>query len=423
MSIVELIDLLIPVTAVFGYLNHRFIRLPDTTGIAAVGVAMSLLLTVAGLYMPELTRSVRAVVAHVDFSEVVLHVLLGPLLFAGSLSLSMRRLAGRRWRILGLATGGVVLTVAALGLAYWSMLGVFGFALPLIAALLFGAVIAPTDPIAVLGLLRAAGVPRKLQTDIVGESLFNDGTGVVAFAVLLSIASGATHVGVGPVALLLARQVIGGAVVGSACAWLAARALRRVDSFPVEILLTLSLPTAGYALADSLGVSAPLAAVFMGLVIGNAGGHGSRPPRTRQRLMEFWEFTDDLLNLALYGLIGLALVLVPMTPAMIGVALLAIPLALAARMLSVVGILGLLHLAGRRHGGLSFDEAQVLTWGGLRGGLAIALVLSLPGDTGSPLLVLSTYAVVLFSLLVQAPTLPRLLRRVRQRADHMRLTS
>jgi monovalent cation:H+ antiporter, CPA1 family len=411
MSMFELIGALVAVIAVFGYINHRLIRLPDTIGITAMGLLASLLLAVAGRHVPRIVQWAAEFSARMDFPEIIFHGLLGVLLFAGSLHINISDLARQKVPVLVLATIGVVLSTAIVGFgAYWG-LAMLGMPVGLVYCLVFGALISPTDPIAVLGILKTAGVPKALEMDIAGESLFNDGTGVVAFLILLGIATGASQPTPGAVALLLAKEVLGALVAGLAVGYVGFFMLKGVDSYPVEIIITLALATGGYALAERLHVSAPLAVVVMGLVVGNHGARSAMSASTREHLFSFWELLDEVLNLVLFGLIGVKLLALAASSddAAWGAAALLVPVVLFARFASV-GIPAVLLRPWIKHP--TPHAVKVLTWGGLRGGISVALALSLPDFQGRDTFVVATYAVVLFSLLVQAPTLGLLLKRL-----------
>ncbi|MGZ5178990.1 MAG: cation:proton antiporter [Ramlibacter sp.] len=410
MSLFELIGVLTASIAVLGYVNHRFIRLPDTVGITAMGLLVSLALALVGRMVPGAVDWAASFADRLDVTEVVFHGLLGVLLFAGSLHVNFSDLARQKLPVLVLATVGVALSTLLVGFGAFWVLGWLGLQVPLLWCLLFGALISPTDPIAVLGVLKTAGAPKALETDIAGESLFNDGTGVVAFLTLLGIASGNAEASLPAVARLLATEVVGGIAAGLAVGYVGFFLLKGVDSYPVEILITLALATGGYALAERVHVSAPIAVVVMGLVIGNHGARSAMSAVTREHLFAFWELLDEVLNLVLFGLIGLKLLALANGGSGSWAAALAlIPVVLAARFASV----GLPALAVRRWIAHRTPHAvKVLTWGGLRGGISVALALSLPVFDGRDTLVMATYAVVLFSLLVQAPTLGLLLRRL-----------
>lgn len=409
MSLFELVGALTTVIAVFGYINYRFIRLPDTVGITAMGLAASVLLTVAGRHIPGAVQWADAFATRLDFPEIVFHGMLGILLFAGSLQINISDLARQKLPILLLSTVGVALSATIVGCATYWALGLFGMPVGLQYCLLFGALISPTDPIAVLSILKTAGVPKALETDIAGESLFNDGTGVVAFLILLDIATGASQPGVLAVAGLLAREVLGALVVGLALGYAAFFLLKGVDSYPVEIMITLALATGGYAFAERMHVSAPIAVVLMGLVIGNHGSRSAMSATTREHLFSFWELLDAILNLVLFGLIGVKVLTLAHSEAAWLVAAALVPVVLFARFASV-GLPAIVLRPWLAH--RTPHAVKILTWGGLRGGISVALALSLPGFEGRETFVIATYAVVLFSLLVQAPTLGLLLKRL-----------
>lgn len=408
MSLFEAIGLIISLVAVCGYLNTRFLRLPDVVGITAVGMALSLLVAVTGSFSPAVGHWAELTLASVDFDEVVFHGMLGLLLFAGAMHVNIGDLAGQKGVILTLATVGVAVSTALVGFGSYLLSGALGIDVPLIYCLLFGALISPTDPIAVLGILRRVGVPKSLETKIAGESLFNDGVGVVVFLTLLGIATGGEHVTPGGVAVLLAQEVIGGLIVGGAIGYAGYRMLRSIDSYAVEILITLAMTTGGYALAESLHTSAPIAVVIMGLFIGNRGKQYAMSEQTREHLFSFWDLTDELLNLLLFGLIGLEVIALQLSADLVLPGLLAIPLVLLARWISVGAPVTLM----RRFRDFTPHTIKLMTWGGLRGGISIALALSLPPFDGRDLVLAATYAVVLFSILVQALTMGRLVTRL-----------
>ncbi|MEP7206058.1 MAG: sodium:proton antiporter [Casimicrobiaceae bacterium] len=410
MSLFYAVGLVFTLIALCGYINARVFKIPEPVGITAVGLALSLLVVLAGIIHPFGTDWARNIVSQLDFPELVFHGMLGLLLFAGSLHIDWSDIAGERWTIGTLATIGVTLSTLIVGGLLYYVAQWAGFGLPFMHCLLFGALISPTDPIAVLGVLRTLAVPKRLETRIAGESLFNDGTGVVVFLTLLGIATGTG--GEAPtitgVAGLLAMEIFGGVAIGLAVGFLGFFLLRGIDSYAVEILITLAMATGGYAVAELVHVSAPIAAVVMGLVIGNHGRRFAMSERTRLRLFEFWEVIDDVLNLVLFGLIGLEVIALSPYVLQVVPALIAIPLVLVSRWISV----GLPLLAMYRLLHASKNDIRILTWGGLRGGISVALALSLPAIEGREVILSATYGVVLFSILVQALTLPRLLRKL-----------
>lgn len=407
LSIFQVISAVICLVAVFGYFNHRFIRLPDATGITAIGMAVSIAAVAYGQYDAAFTHGVKAMIGKVNFADTLLHGVLGLLLFAGSLHIQFEDIAREKWLILALATIGVVVSTALVGVAFFGVTQSMGLGIPLLYCLLFGALISPTDPIAVLAILKHLGVPKSLETRIAGESLFNDGTGVVVFLTVLGLAQGSGNADIVSTATLFVTEVAGGVAFGAAAGYLGFLMLRAVDSYPVEILITLGLATGGYAAAETLHMSAPIAVVIMGLIVGNRGKKEAMSAETRARLFDFWEILDELLNLLLFGLIGLEMVILSFshTAALVGAA--AIVIVLAARFISIAGPI----LAAKRLRNYSRPAIMIMGWGGLRGGISIALALSLPEFSGREYIVSATYLVVVFSILVQALTLGKVARR------------
>jgi len=404
-SVFHAMGLIVTLVALFGYLNHRFIGLPDTVGITAIGLVAALGLTAYGAYDPAVVEWAARTVERIDFAEVVFHGMLGMLLFAGSLHINLGDIDRQKWTILLLATIGVLLSTCIVGAAFYSVAHLLGLELPFIYALLFGALISPTDPIAVLGILRKVGVSKSLETKIAGESLFNDGTGVVLFLTLSGIAFGGHEASVPQVLLLLGTEIVGGVLVGLALGLAGFFLLRGIDSYAVEIMLTLAMATAGYGLAEYLHTSAPIAVVVMGLLVGNHGKRLAMSERTREHLSSFWDLADELLNLLLFGLIGIEIIALAARLANLAPALIAIPIVLVARLASV----GLPVLALRQFRSFTPNTVKIMTWGGLRGGISVALALSLPAGPMREQLLMATYAIVLFSLLVQATTIRHLL--------------
>jgi CPA1 family monovalent cation:H+ antiporter len=394
---------------VLGFINHRFIKLPDTLGIMAAGSVFALVLALVGRHVPAVVHWAQTVASHINFTDIVFQGMLGVLLFAGSLHTNIGDLARQRWRVFVLATLGVAISTVVVGYITHIVLALGGVDVALEWCLLFGALISPTDPIAVLDVLKTAGAPKSLETDIAGESLFNDGTGVVAVLFMMGIATGQYEPSIGTILKLLALEVVGGLLFGLVVGYAALLMLKGLDSYPVEILVTIALATGGYALALRLHVSAPLAVVVMGLVIGNHGAQSAMSDRTKRHMFPFWELVEEVLNLMLFGLMALTLLGFAGTDESWLPAIALVPVVLFGRFVSV-GVPGLVlrrFLTHRTPGAV-----KVLTWGGLRGGISVALALSLPDFPGRDLLVMGTYSVVLFSLLVQAPTLGALLRKL-----------
>ncbi|MBK4737726.1 cation:proton antiporter [Noviherbaspirillum pedocola] len=405
MNTFQLVSLVIFLVAVFGYVNYRFIRLPDAIGITAVATVASLISLGAQQLYPGLTDGLGDAMARIRFPELLLHGLLGVLLFAGSMHIRMGAILAEKWQVIPLATIGVVLSTMLVGAGFWLLCRAAGVSLPPVWCLVFGALISPTDPVAVVAILKRAGVPESLETRISGESLFNDGTGVVVFITLLGVASSPDSFDLGHTLLLFLREVLGGLAFGLGAGYAGFLLLRAVDSYAVEIMITLALATAGYAAAEALSVSAPIAVACMGLLVGNRAKEEAMSDKTRERLFGFWSVLDELLNLLLFGLIGLEMLLLPLSHP--GIAAGAVAVVLAARFLSIVApILGTPRLRE-----VARVTLPVMTWGGLRGGISIALALSLPAFDGRDILLSATYAAVIFSILIQAPTLGWLAKR------------
>ena len=407
MGLLEVAGALLALAALFAWVNQRWIGLPTPIGVMLVALAVSLALALAEAFgLAPAADGARALLARVDFGETVLQGMLSFLLFAGALHVDLSDLA-RQKRVIGLlATLGLVVSTLIVGFGSWVLLRWLGLELPLVYCLLFGALISPTDPIAVMGILRRAGAPASLETKIVGESLFNDGVAVVLFLVLAGVASGQTEPQPSAVATLLLQEAVGGALFGLAAGWLVYRMLRAVDSHDVEILLTLALVTGGYALADALHLSGPIAIVVAGLLIGNHGRLLAMSARTREHLDTFWSVLDELLNALLFVLLGLEVLVVSLEAGPLAAGVLMIPLVLLARLISVGLPVAILRPLRR----FSPGAVRVLTWGGLRGGVSVALALSLPPGPERDLLLTLTYVVVVFSVLVQGLTVGPVVR-------------
>jgi CPA1 family monovalent cation:H+ antiporter len=396
--------------ALFAWINHRWIRLPTAIGLMVIALVLSLALVVLGLAGWNVSAPLVTMVAAVDFDRALLHGMLGALLFAGALHVNLDDLLEQRWVIGLLATVGLVVSTLVVGGLTWRGFSLVGIDVPLVYCLVFGALISPTDPIAVMAILHRAGVPHSVETKVVGESLFNDGVAVVVFGVILAFASGEHAVSAGGVLELLAVEAGGGLVYGLALGWLAYRMLRSVDNYQVEILITLGVVTGGYALGDRLGVSAPLAMVLAGVLIGNHGRAFAMSERTRERLDAFWELVDEILNAVLFVLIGVEVLVLHFGRDYLVAGLLAV---LGARWISVILPVGVL----RFWRAFTPGAVTILTWGGLRGGISVALALSLPAGAHRDLLVAVTYVVVSFSIIAQGLTLEPVARRVRRRAE------
>ncbi|MFP6746429.1 MAG: sodium:proton antiporter [Alphaproteobacteria bacterium] len=400
---------LLGLAAVFGYINHRFLRLPRTIGLVMIAMAASLAALAIDAVVPGwgVGPGLRAALIEIDFTDTLMRGMLGFLLFAGALHVDLGHLAKRGWTIAAMATGGLLMSTALVGAGIWLAFELVGLGLPLIYCLVFGALISPTDPVAVLGILKTAKVPASLEAKIAGESLFNDGVGVVVFVILLAMATAEGPGGgmdPGAIAVLFLREAAGGAALGLAAGVIAFWALRSIDEYNLEVIITLALVTVTYEVAHMLHTSGPIAVVVAGLLIGNHGTRLAMSETTREHLLNFWTLIDEILNAVLFLLIGLEVVLISTTPGLMWVSLIAIPLVLGARFVAVAIPIGLMGLWRD----FTKGAIPVLTWGGLRGGISVALALSLPAGGEKDAIVTVCYAVVVFSILVQGMTIGRL---------------
>ncbi len=413
LGLINIATAVVTLAALFGYINHRLLRLPSTIGLVVIALAASLGVILIDAVFPALglRDTARAAFLQIDFHETLMQGLLSFLLFAGALHVNLNDLLSRKWAIGSLATIGVVISTALNGVGIYYLARAIGIDIPFAWALVYGALISPTDPVAVLGILKAVpGVPDSLSAKIAGESLFNDGVGVVVFAILVAIASGGGHggatIGALEVVELFALEAIGGALFGLATGFAAFFALRSIDDYNLEVLITLSLVMVTYGVATLLHLSGPLAVVVAGLLIGNPGTRLAMSEKTREHVETFWSLLDEILNAALFLLIGFEVIALSFTaPEILGM-LVAIPLALAARFIAVALPITALQLRTT----FTRGAIPVLTWGGLKGGISVALALSLPDlPAREPILVI-TYGVVIFSIVVQGLSIRRVVQ-------------
>jgi Na+:H+ antiporter len=413
MTIFDIAAILIAVAALSGYINYRLLRLPPTSGTLLVALVSSLAVVAIQHVFPQigLRPEIEDFLHRIDFDQTLMHGLLCFLLFAGALQVDLEGLVNNQWTIGLLATIGVLLSTLIVGLLTWLTFRLLGIRLDVFVCLTFGALISPTDPIAVMGLLKELHAPESLEAQIAGESLFNDGVGVVLFLALASLANltGDGHTPANSLTLELVifavREVAGGVAAGLGLGYLGYRALKSIDDHPLELLITLALVMFLYSLSFWLRVSGPIAVVVAGLLIGNPGRRLAMTERTREHVDAFWSMIDEILNAVLFLLLGLEVFAVQHWPDVLLPAVAAIPICLFARYVSV----GIPVRAMRARGALGRDLVPVLTWSGLRGGISVALVLALPRFDGKDILLASTYAVVVFSVLVQGLTVRRVL--------------
>lgn len=408
MDLFIIASILIVLSALFGYINIRFLRLPNTIGLMVIAIAFTLGLFLTSFVNDSLLGLAEELIAEIDFKTVLLDVMLGFLLFAGAMHTNFDQLKIQRWPVILFATVGVMTSTFLVGILTFYIFGWMGFDVAFIHCLLFGALISPTDPIAVLGIMKKAGVPKKLETKIVGESLFNDGVGVVVFLTIMSIAAGSgDHDGstIQSVMTLFGQEVIGGIIFGAGIGYVTFRLLKSIDDYEIEVMITLACVMGGYVLAHYLHLSAPLAIVVAGLIVGNDTLRDTSMSHTTEEFVDkFWELVDILLNALLFVLIGLELLVISFEMNYVTAGLIAIVLVLLSRFVS---LLLPVKLFAKR---LKFlpNTTTIMTWGGLRGGISIALALSLPEEMNRELFLTVTYVVVVFSIIVQGLSIAKL---------------
>lgn len=402
-------------TAVFATINARFLRLPPAIGLTILGALASAAIIVASRLLPglHLHAFAKDFVDRLDFKTTLLDGMLSFLLFAGAFHIDWRDMRQGRWAILALASFGTLLSTALVGLGLKGLLLVVGHDMPLIWCLVFGALISPTDPVAVIAILKDAWLPPSIQATIATESLFNDGVGVVVFTIVFAAASGQQQMTLGEAARLFALEAGGGIVFGAVVGGIAFFLMRGIADLVAEVLITLAVVMGGYAAAQALGVSGPVAMAVAGLILGNQGVKYALSERSRDYVVSFWLLVDEILNAVLFLLVGLEAIAVWRENAVMLVALATVPIVLLARFISVGGPLLVLY----RISSLGRGAVPILVWGGLRGGISIALALSIPEDSHKELILAATYAVVFFSVLVQGATIGRLAQRYRPDED------
>ncbi|QFP75885.1 sodium:proton antiporter [Deinococcus sp. AJ005] len=415
MQILDLATLLVCVTAALAFVNARYWKLPASIGVTVGGLGVSLIIfALVSLDVP-FARDAVSLVRGIEFNDFVFQGVLSFLLFAGALGVNSHALWGLRGPVLTFALLSTAISIGLVGGATYALLGLFGLDVSFVYCLLFGALISPTDPVAVLGMLKQAGVPKRIETLVAGESLFNDGVGVVAFAVLAGIAAaggggGEAHgpaMSAGGVALFFAQEALGGLALGLFLGWVGWLALRSVSDFVVEVLVTLSVVLACTAIAANLHVSAPLAAVAAGLLIGSLAERRPAGLSSRERFEGFWHLADELLNIFLFALLALEVVVVRFSGQSLLLGLIAIPLVLLVRTISVY--LPVLVLGRRRD--FNPYTRRLMIWGGLRGAISVALAFTVPAGPERDLFLVMTYVVVVFSIIVQGLTVGRLAAR------------
>ena len=408
MNLFTVITILIVFSAVFGYINVRFLKMPNTIGLMSITIVFTLILFGLSYFDSTLLEKEKIFIAGIDFETVLLDVMLSFLLFAGALHTNFQQLKVQRKPILTFATFGTITSTFIIGVFIFYLLQGINLDIDFIYCLLFGALISPTDPIAVLGILKKVGAPKKLETKIVGESFFNDGVGVVIFLTIYQIAKGGGEVSFGHIAELFLVEVVGGIALGLALGWLTFRLLKSIDDYDIEVIITIALVMGGTVIAQQLHLSAPLAMVTAGLVVGNdTNREASMSGVTEQYVDKFWELVDILLNTILFVLIGMEMLILTFDGKFILAGALAIPLLLFARYLSLM--LPIKFFAKKL--GFVPNTNIIMTWGGLRGGISIALALSLTQEMHRDLFLVITYIVVVFSIIVQGLTVGKVIKK------------
>ena len=412
-DVVRLAAAILTLSAVFGYINHRWLKFPHTIGLVVIALLASLGTIAIDLILPglHLKATAAGMLARIDLTETLMHGMLSLLLFAGAMHVDLDILAERKWPIGSMATAGVLISTFIVGTGTWAILDLLGIPLPFAWCLVFGALISPTDPVAVLGILKTVKVPESLEAKIAGESLFNDGVGVVVFTILVAIAvssGGGEGMGAADIVILFAKETIGGAVIGLAFGYVAYHAMRSIDEHNLEVLITLALVFLITAVAQAVHASAPIAAVVAGLLIGNHGTRFAMSDKTTLHVQTFWSLIDEILNSVLFLIIGFEVLALAFSCSTLLSALLEIPLVLVARMVAVGVPVGLLRVREK----FTTGAVTVLTWGGLRGGISVALALSLPAGPSKETILVITYGVVIFSIVAQGLTIGRVVKKV-----------
>lgn len=409
-TLLNISAILLAFAAFFGWLNTMYLRLPMTIGLMVIALGASL--SVAGVdaaFGLGYAERASAALARIDFHDSLMIGMLHLLLFAGALHTDLDALLKHKWHILLMATLGVVLSTFFIGVATYWLLGALGYPIPLVWCLVFGSLISPTDPVAVLSIIRTLTVPKTLQVKIAGESLFNDGIGVVVFLALLGIATSPTgHVSPSEIGILLFEEVVIGVGIGLALGYVAFLAMRRIDDYVVEVIISLALVMGIYALCSHVHASGPLGVVIAGLLIGNHGSRLAMSTVTKKHLVMFWELIDEVLNAILFLLIGFEILVISFSVNLVLLVLLIIPVVLLGRALAVTVPTRIIQAGG---GTIEKGSIPVLIWGGLRGGISVALALSLPDFEGKEAILAMTYGVVVFSIVGQGLTVQSVIAR------------
>ena len=407
--------ILIVLAAALGYLNHRWLQLPSTVGLTVMGAVASLLVIGIDHVVPTstLAEQLSAFLRDIDFHRTLMQGMLSFLLFAGALHVDWTAMRKGRLPILVFSTVGILISTVIVGFGFQALSALFGSAIPLVWCMVFGALISPTDPVAVMAVMKRAAMPDTLQATVAGESLFNDGVGVVVFTILLGIALGSEPFTWSGAASDFLREAVGGAALGLLLGWIAFHAMRSIDDYNIEVMISLAVVMGGYSLAMALHVSGPVAMAVAGLLLGNAGVARAMSDTTQDYLLKFWALIDEILNAVLFLLIGLEVIAIAPQWPLLAVGLASILLVLVARTISV----GLPLALMKQRIDMGPLALPTLVWGGLRGGISVALALSLPESPIRAAILAATYIVVLFAVIVQGASLSNLIARIKQRAQ------
>jgi len=402
-------SILIVISAIFGYINVKFLKLPTTIGLMLITLLFTIGLLIIGQFNDALLLHEKQLISNIDFQTILLDVMLSFLLFAGALHTNFEQLKVQRAPVLVFATLGTLASTFLVGIAMHFLLLIIGLHIDFIDCLLFGALISPTDPIAVLGILKKANAPKILETKIVGESLFNDGVGVVVFLTIYSIAASPNiDLGFSHVAKLFIQEVIGGIALGLVLGWVTYRLLKSIDDYEVEVIITIATVMGGTMLAHYFHTSAPLAMVTAGLFVGNDTVRNTAMSETTETYVDkFWELVDVLLNTILFVLIGMEMLMLTLSFSAVLAGLIAVPLVLLCRYLS---LLFPIEFFAKKLGFVR-NTNLIMTWGGLRGGISIALALSLKPEMHRELFLVITYIIVIFSIIGQGLTVERVIKK------------
>jgi len=413
MELFHLFSILLVLAVLFAYINFRVVKLPGTIGLMAVSLFFSILILLSGQLLSPVRNIVADMLVKIDFSDLLLEGMLSFMLFAGAIPIKYDDLKSEKLSIFFFSTVSVIISTVIVGLVTFYLFSLFGIKISLINALLFGALISPTDPIAVLSILKNAGIPKSMETKIAGESLFNDGVAVVVFITILQLAKPGAELNTGYILLLFGQEAIGGIILGIILGFVGYKLFSSIDNYKIEVLITLAIVMGGYTLAHFIHVSGPLAMVIAGLITGNRGKSMGMSETTAEYVDKFWELIDEILNTLLFVLIGMELLIIRSNITIIIISVLLIVVILGTRFFSI----WLPSIIIRLKEKIPRSTLIVLTWGGLRGGISIALALSVPDHLNKGILVTITYIVVCFSILVQGLTISKVAKKYGRRGS------